>query len=396
MKKLFLFSILLVFSCVFGSCQKLPTYPDSGPTDSIFLLNRYQITDWGLPNNQAFSPIAVAVDNNLGRLYVTNLSNEKVEVFDLNGNFLWDWATGFSNPHGIAVDSNGGVYVSDYNSNDVEKFNPNGAPISVWGVNGIVQGLFSGPQGLSLDGLGNLYVADYANNRVAKLDVNGHLFNSFGSLGTSGGKFFDLYDVAVNPSTGYIYTTELGTTNRVQIFDAGETYVGQFSTYGTAPTTGVFSGPAGLAIDKSGNILVSDSGNHSFHEFTSAGNFIMTWNAPGLTNGLAVDKDGYVYAAVQGVSIVIKYSPPTTYEIIPNPVHAGQNPVFIFNLVSPLNYTIDIKNLAQGTDVFNYSGQGITGNNQIIWNVGNVNNGVYLATFTSGNTKVQNTITISK
>jgi hypothetical protein len=383
-KNFFVFFVLLIFFCVFGSCQKLPTYPDSGPADSIFLLTPYQITSWGLPNSQPFTPVGVAIDNNLGRLYATNFANNKIEVFDLNGGFLSEWGNNFNQPVGIAVDQQGNIYVSDTNNNKVEKFNSNGMAINSWGVNGVVQGIFSGQYGLNPDISGNLYVADRGNNRVIKLDINGNFLNYLGTAGTGNGQFASPRDVAINFSSGFIYTTD---GYRVQIFDSNEKYVSQIP---------ILSLPFDLTIDKSGNILVSDQLHYQFQEFDTNGNLITTWEAPGYPDGIAVDDLGNIYTAIISGSLVIKYSPPITYEITPNPAHTGQNPVFIFNLVSPVSYTIDIQSMSESTDVFHYSGQGAAGNNQITWDVSSVSNGVYLATFTSGSTKVQNTITIAK
>ena len=74
-----------------------------------------------------------------------------------------------SAPTGIAVDSaRGFVYVSASNINKIKKFDLNGVFITQWGKPGKRAGEFSGPFALSMDSEGFIYVTDYNNNRVQK------------------------------------------------------------------------------------------------------------------------------------------------------------------------------------------------------------------------------------
>jgi len=74
---------------------------------------------------------------------------------------------------------------------------------------------------------------------------------------------------------------------------------------GTGSEEGKFLEPMGLAIDKEGNLYVSDpTGNHRIQKFTSDGDFITKWGGPGSGDGefgspwgIDVDNEGNVYVA---------------------------------------------------------------------------------------------------
>ena len=92
--------------------------------------------------------------------------NNRIQKFNSNGTFITKWGSNgtadgqFSNPHGVAVDSSGNVYVADCDNNRIQKFNSNGTFITKWGSNGTADGQFSNPDGVAVDSSGNVYVAD--------------------------------------------------------------------------------------------------------------------------------------------------------------------------------------------------------------------------------------------
>ncbi len=74
----------------------------------------------------------------------------------------------FNGPKGIAVDSNGNVFVVDQGNNRIEKFSNTGVYISQWGSYGTGNGQFNSPYGVAVDSSGNVYVVDSGNYRVEK------------------------------------------------------------------------------------------------------------------------------------------------------------------------------------------------------------------------------------
>ena len=101
-------------------------------------------------------PTFVAVDT-LGRVFVSNTLNGRVEVFDVDGNFvkrIGERGTGFGmfdKPKGVAVDSFGNVYVVDSGWSNVQIFNEKGEVLLYFGGRGTYPGLLANPTGISID-----------------------------------------------------------------------------------------------------------------------------------------------------------------------------------------------------------------------------------------------------
>ena len=116
-------------------------------------------------------PTFVAVDT-LGRVFVSNTLNGRVEVFDVDGNFvkrIGERGNGFGmfdKPKGVAVDSYGNVYVVDSGWSNVQIFNEKGEVLLYFGGRGTYPGLLANPTGISIDKQNRVYVSDFLNNRV--------------------------------------------------------------------------------------------------------------------------------------------------------------------------------------------------------------------------------------
>ena len=74
----------------------------------------------------------------------------------------------------------------------------------------------------------------------------------------------------------------------------------KFGSFGDGPKQ--FNQPFGVAVDPSGNVFVTDQGNHRIQKFTSTGGFLASWGefGPGLSQfkvptGIAVESSGAVY-----------------------------------------------------------------------------------------------------
>ena len=137
------------------------------------------------PGNFLF-PQRIAEGND-GSVYVTDLGNSRVQVFDGSGNFIKTWgingsgAGEFNSPQGIAVSENF-VFVSDNKLNKIQKFDLDGNFVLQWGVTGKSDGEFKSPRGLFIDN-DNLFVADTGNSRIQKFTFDGEYVSGFGSKG---------------------------------------------------------------------------------------------------------------------------------------------------------------------------------------------------------------------
>ena len=68
-------------------------------------------------------PHTLAFDSK-GRLFVGDRANNRIQIFDQNGNFLEEWKQ-FSRPSGIFIDKNDVIYVTDSESTDKEGYGHN-------------------------------------------------------------------------------------------------------------------------------------------------------------------------------------------------------------------------------------------------------------------------------
>jgi tripartite motif-containing protein 71 len=174
-------------------------------------------------------PASVAFDR-AGNIYVSDIGDSKVYVFDADGYTTHvpavigtpGTADGqMQYPAGVAVDSAGNVYVSDFaifgQPHMIQKFDATGAFVAAWGAPGTGPGQLNLPLGINMDKYDNLYVCDFMNRRVEKFDSSGAYLGEWGGVGVGGGGFAWPFDVAIDAS-GKVFVADV-TNDLVQIFD---------------------------------------------------------------------------------------------------------------------------------------------------------------------------------
>jgi DNA-binding beta-propeller fold protein YncE len=170
------------------------------------------------PTNLAFSPD--------GRtLYVTELSGNRVSMFDVDGKPRGTiggpkpgYDSGqFDHPFGIAVDAGGDVFVADQGNHRIQRFTAVGEYVGEIGTPGASPGEFNGVVGLAFDEAGNLYATDQLNNRVQKFHHDGSPAAEWGSRGDSDGELYNPWCVlVVSPTRVWIGDTY---NHRISVFD---------------------------------------------------------------------------------------------------------------------------------------------------------------------------------
>ena len=133
------------------------------------------------------APNDVLVDS-VGRLFVTDVGNNSVRLLTLDNQLRYisaDLDQGFDQPHGVALDGDGNLFVSDFSSR-VFLLTPDGSggydvsTIAGTGIDGAgvsgdgsaLNSQFARPRGLAVDDRGNVFVADANNHRIVKLCPN--------------------------------------------------------------------------------------------------------------------------------------------------------------------------------------------------------------------------------
>ncbi len=121
-------------------------------------------------------PIDMAEDSE-GNLYVTNFNSASVSKIDATG-AVSHFADTFAFPSGIVADQQGNLYVSQFGPTDPQTGMGTGDAIQQIDVNGVVstfaQGdLLAAPVGITIDGGGNIFTANIHNGRIVKIDPSG-------------------------------------------------------------------------------------------------------------------------------------------------------------------------------------------------------------------------------
>ena len=222
---------------------------------------------------------------------------------------------GFANPYDIAVSGDGRIFV-------LNRCDPARAAAIRVGVctldedylfefgDGAGDGdtQFRWPVALAFDSQERLYVTDEQNHRVTVFDSNGQFLHKWGTPGRGDGEFNGPAGVAAGPSAGSggdaIYVVDQHNA-RVQKFDSGGGFVGQWGSLGSGP--GQFNLPWGVATDAAGSVYVADWRNDRIQKFTAEGEFLAAFGSAGYGEGefqrptqVAVDGEGYIYVADWG------------------------------------------------------------------------------------------------
>ena len=222
------------------------------------------------------------------KITVYTMRGEKIRQFGSEGKGKGQ----FSNPFGVALDSDGCIYVSDTGNKRIQKFTFDGQYInSVTDKN-----LIGSPRGLKINN-NKLYVCDFDNNRILILDRElNYITHIGGSEGSGPGQFSVPHDIAWD-SSSMLYVADMD-NGRIQVFDEDGRYVREFGQWGSGH--GELSAPYYIDVARD-LVYVSEWGNNRVSVFDTSGRFVCTvgrkGRGPGELQypcGISVSEDHFV------------------------------------------------------------------------------------------------------
>lgn len=283
------------------------------------------------------SPGSIARDAN-GNLYVADSANNAIRKITPDGQVTTlaglagfsgtndgvGAAARFNNPFGIALDSAGNIYVSDFGNNTIRKILPSGVVTTFAGspgkgasTNGAANiARFNAPTGIAFDSSNNLYVADSDNNQIRMITPAGvvSLFagskagNSGTNNGTGPSALFDFpTGVAVGPD-GNIYVADdrNDAIRKITPNAVVTTLAGLAQSSGNANgtnSTARFSSPVGLVVDAFTNLYVTDTGNDTIRLVTAAGVVTTPLGTAGTSGSLDATGQSALFNVPIGITV---------------------------------------------------------------------------------------------
>ncbi|MFN8273556.1 MAG: T9SS type A sorting domain-containing protein [Flavobacteriaceae bacterium] len=285
-------------------------------------------------------PFGIAC-NGFGELYIADTGNNKIRkvnasysVSSIAGNGNSGALDGlginasFNSPYGIAVNTNGDVYVADYQNNKIRKINSLGV-VSTFSGNGNGESIdgqgilasFNRPVSLTIDPSGSILVADFYGHKIRKITPNGNVTTIAGN-----GEDGNTDGSALESSFSYPVGVVTDASGNIFIADQNNHKIRKISTDGNVTTfagsgiagfadgtaaTAKFNGPTGITIDDLNNLYVADQQNQRIRKISSGG-FVSTvagngflFNQDGIganayfrwPTGVTIDNTGYLYVA---------------------------------------------------------------------------------------------------
>jgi DNA-binding beta-propeller fold protein YncE len=206
--------------------------------------------------------------------------------------------------NGLAMDDNDRLFVSDSKFHYVLVFNANHQQEAIVGA-----GVLADPGGLAIDRENRfLYVVDTVKDQVVVFDADSYkVLRTIGTTGkkhtlTDPGNFSLPTNVAVDKD-GDLYVTDT-LNNRVEIFDAEGSFISEFGKSGDGP--GRFARPKGIAVDCDGHIWVVDEVQSRVQVFDREGRLLIYFGEQGpypgqfqAAYGIAIDQKNRVIVSEQ-------------------------------------------------------------------------------------------------
>lgn len=283
--------LLLIALLIVGGAVALGR-PVAGDGKDIYQV----VANWPrLPDDIKIGGATGVATDAADRVYVFHRGKHPIVVLDAAGGYLRSWGDGLvKTAHGLRIDRDQNVWITDIGNHLVTKFDPQGKVLLTLGRKdepGVGKDQFNKPADVAFGSAGEIYVADgYGNSRVVKFSKDGTYLKEWGMKGKGEGEFNLPHAIRIDEHERiYVGDRE---NNRVQIFDADGKFLEQWRDTGA---------PYGLFLTEKRMLLADGRGNVS-KSLDLGGKTLERWGEKGkeagqflLPHGICMDSKGAVY-----------------------------------------------------------------------------------------------------
>ena len=235
-------------------------------------------------------PLAKPMDitANSSFTYVSDTNNKRVVVFDTGGNLLFSFGEDgsgkgqFKFPYGISTDEQGRVFVADLYNGNISIFDEKGKFIDYFAQKTLTDKKISSPAALRIIDK-KVYITDIQTNKAYVFDLDGKLLLEVGKPGTEQGEF-NAPNAITADEEGKIYVVDTG-NQRVQIFDSKGKFIKIVNGSNEGKGESIFVNPRGIAIDQRGIMYVVSNLTHFVYGFDKEGKKVFEFGGLGENNG---------------------------------------------------------------------------------------------------------------
>ncbi len=245
-------------------------------------------------------PLGVAAGD--GYLAVGDNGYKNIQVFNSAGTYLYSVTPHGASPDlgGMALDSNGELYVADYDDAEVDGYLL-GSSSYTYDYTWTAQGGMASPFCVKIDAKGNLVVGDIGTNSVWNLAWADDTVLSETTIGAVPN--MDPFDLALDQS-GNIYVSDEG-NNQVDVFNSQYAFTGSFTGSSWTPALAV---PNGIGVDSQGNLFISDPDNARVVYTTAQGTYLGEINGFNYPTFLALDGSDDLFVTDTGSGQVDEFT----------------------------------------------------------------------------------------
>ena len=278
-----------VLSCLFSLFVMNPAFA----AENVDFLP--SITFFQIPEGITLGPVSGVGADDSGNVYLLQRQAPPVMCFDRTGKFVRSFGDDLvGTGHGLAIDPQGNVWVTDTGHHLVFKFTPEGKLLLALGQSdkpGTDENHFDKPTHTAFGANGDIFITDgYGNSRIVHVTADGKFVKAWGKAGAGPGEF-NAPHAAIADAKGRLLVCDRD-NERIQIFDQEGQLLEIWTGYK----------PFGIAIDGDGTFFVC--GNNQVSQLDAHGKIVKSWGKEGIEAGqfktphlMTADKDGNLYVA---------------------------------------------------------------------------------------------------